>query len=244
MSTNCVCLIGVRPIKQWIEFLSTFIHYDVYIIIDDNTTSYSETYTSYKNIHIIQVTERECMRNGFRRAGFLGDDKQVTGWDKALYYFSSINISYNNIWFFEDDVFFYNEKTLTDIDDAYVDGDLLTSRCHENKLGDVTDWLWDRIDIRFPLPYYCSMICSVRVSNALLTKIKDYAKEHNSLFYSEALFASVCKTNNLLCVTPNELRHIVYRATYEDSDIDRKSLFHPVKDMEKHVYYRNTPTLV
>ena len=39
--------------------------------------------------------------------------------------------------------------------------------------------------------------------------------------------------------TPTEFKNIVYRNDYKDTDIDENNLFHPVKDISKHKYYRD-----
>jgi hypothetical protein len=39
--------------------------------------------------------------------------------------------------------------------------------------------------------------------------------------------------------TPIEFKNIVYRKNYEDKDIDKNNLFHPVKDITNHKYYRD-----
>ena len=33
---NCICLICFKPNEIWLDFLATFIKYDIYLIIDDN----------------------------------------------------------------------------------------------------------------------------------------------------------------------------------------------------------------
>ena len=52
--------------------------------------------------------------------------KIISGWDKALYYFGTKNI-FDYIWFIEDDVYFYNENTLQQLDNQYKD-DLLSNQ--------------------------------------------------------------------------------------------------------------------
>ena len=37
---NCVCLICYKPNDIWIDFLSKFTKYDIYIVIDDNSADY------------------------------------------------------------------------------------------------------------------------------------------------------------------------------------------------------------
>ena len=238
MNNNCVCLICYKPNDIWIDFLSKFTKYDIYIIVDDNSGNYKEQYSKFSNINIIQIIDNECKKNGFINMNFT-IKKDVTSWEKSIYYFSTINTRYDNVWVFEDDVFLYDEKALLDIDSKYNDSDLLSNSYGENVNGHKKDWHWDKIDIKFTPPYYSSMVCCVRVSLNLLSKLKNYANEHHTLFFLEALFPTICKKNNLKYDTPIEFGNIVYRKDYEDKDIDKNNLFHPVKDITKHKHLRD-----
>lgn len=135
MNNNCVCLICYKPNDIWVDFLSKFTKYDIYIIIDDNSVSnYKEQYSKFSNINIIQINDNECKKNGFINMNFT-IKMDITAWEKSLYYFSSINTQYTNVWFFEDDVFFYDEKCLLDIDSKYNNSDLLSNSYSENING-------------------------------------------------------------------------------------------------------------
>lgn len=238
MNNSCVCLITLKPEETWLDFLSKFTSYPIYIIVDDNSVNYKELYARYSNIHIIQIENQACKDAGYNNVNFLVK-KEISGWAKAIYYFSVVNTSYNNVWFFEDDIFFQNEKTLIDIDSKYSDSDLLSNNYGENTTGEKGTWLWRNITIQFPPPYYCAMVCSVRMSKAMLSAIKDYATEHKTLFFIEALFSSLCKKNGLKYDTPSELTTIVWQKNFINSDINSTNLFHPVKDLAKHVYFRS-----
>lgn len=220
------------------DFLSKFTSYPVFVIVDDNSIDYKEEFARYSNINIIQIDNQKCKDAGYNNVNFLVK-KEISGWAKAIYYFSIVNTSYNNVWFFEDDVYFKGEKTLLDIDSKYTDSDLLTNGYGENVTGEKDTWLWPHITIQYPPPYYCAMVCSVRMSKALLSSIKAYAMENNTLFFIEALFSSICKKNGLKYDTPPELTTILWRKNFIDSDINSTHLFHPVKSMEAHIYYRS-----
>lgn len=238
MNKYCVCLICYKPNDIWIDFLSKFTKYDIYIIVDDNSKDYKEQYSKFSNINIIQINDEECKKKGFVNMNFT-INKDITSWEKSIYYFSTINTEYNKVWFFEDDVFFYDEETLSHIDSQYDNSDLLSNSYSENISGHKNDWHWWRININFPPPYYYAMVCGVRISSNLLTKFKNYANEHNTLFFLEALFPTICKINNMKYDTPIEFKNIVYRHNYVNKDIDKNNLFHPVKDITKHKYYRD-----
>jgi hypothetical protein len=46
-----------------------------------------------------------------------------------------------------------------------------------------------------------------------------------------------CK-NNLKCAIPGELQEIHYRHDFEKNDVNTIKLYHPVKDISKHVFFR------
>jgi len=239
MKTNtCVCLICYKPNDIWIDFLSKFTKYDIYIVIDDNSADYKKQYSVFSNINIIQINNEECKKNGFTNMNFIMK-KEITAWEKSIYYFSTINTEYEKVWFFEDDVFFYDEESLLHIDSTYDNSDLLSNSYTENVNGHKNNWHWNSIDIRLQPPYYAAMVCCVRISSKLLSKIRNYANEYHTLFFLEALFPTICKVNNMKYDTPTEFKNIVYTKNYADRDIDKNNLFHPVKNMTKHNYYRN-----
>jgi hypothetical protein len=237
MNKTCVCLIAYKPNNIWINFLSKFTKYDVYIVIDDNSKDYKEQYSKFNNINIIQINDEECKKKGFVNMNFM-IKKDITSWEKSIYYFSTINTKYNKVWFFEDDVFFNNEKTLLQIDSKYHNSDLLSNNYQENVTGDKDNWHWRKIDIKHSPPYFKAMACCVRISSSLLSNIKNYANKYNTLFFLEALFPTICKINKMKYDTPSEFRNIIYIKTYEDKEIDENNLFHPVKNITAHKYYR------
>jgi len=237
MNKSCVCLLCYKPNDIWIEFLSRFTNYDVYVVIDDNSQDYKRQYSRFQNIHIVQINDDECKMNGFVN-GNLTIDKEVTAWEKSIYYFSSIQTHYSNFWLFEDDVFFHDEDSLFSIDKQYPKSDLLSNVYFENN----SDWHWNRIEIQFSPPYYNAMVCCVRVSSSLLSEIKRYANMNQTLFFVEALFPTMCKKHQLHYDTPTQFNNIQYRKDYQDDDIDEHHLCHPIKDIVKHKYYRDRLT--
>jgi len=232
-----ICIICHRPNQIWLDFLETFTYYDVYLIIDDNGIDYKVRYSNLKKVKLIQVEDSLCKINGFTNMNFLMK-KQITGWEKAMYYFSSQTPKYKQLWFIEDDVFFYNENTLQSIDAKYPNGDLLSNSIETNTAGKKDFWHWRQIIIKFPPPYYWGMMCAVRISDTLLATIKAYAYQHKTLFFLEALFPTLCKTANLVDVCPEEFKNIVYSEKYKLAQIDTINLYHPVKDIAGHNIFR------
>jgi hypothetical protein len=235
---NCVCLICHKPNTAWFDFLSKFKKYTIYVIIDDNNIEYKEQFSNYSNINIIQIKNEECENNGFINTDY---KKNGLGWAKALYYFSSIQTNYTYVWFIEDDVFLYDEMTLINIDMQYNDADLLTKSFNNTYTSGPKDfWHWSWITIELPSPYFRAMCCASRMSSStVLKKIKEYANTYKTLFFHEAISPTICQHYKYNYKNPEELKTIEYRHNYDDTDINEKNLFHPVKDITKHAYYRD-----
>ena len=238
MATASLCVICLKPNKIWLDFLQNFTHYDVYMVVDDNSIDYKSEYKEYTKVNIVQVPDEECKKKGYIDMNFI-IKKKVTGWEKAVYYFSTINTTYTNVWFVEDDVFIYNENTLLNIDTTYKSADLLTNVCSENLTGKSTVWHWTRIRIKLEPPFYRAMCCAIRVSKQLISKIRDYARVHKTLFFLEALFPTLCKYYKLEYDVPHELIDIDYHPNVIEN-IDKNHLYHPIKDIDRHRLYRNT----
>lgn len=251
---NIICLITRIPNKTWCDFLNGFTKYKIYIILDDNDFDLTEFENTYNHIKFIKVENEKCKINGYTDMNEFIMNKSITGWEKALYYFTIENTDYDFIWFIEDDVFFYNEDTIVEIDKQYPDEDLLTNEV-ENEYIDgkqeyiesVLDeklnrkqhpWHWDRINILIPPPYYACMACAIRCTPNMLKHVNDYAKEYKQLFFLEALFSTIAIRNNLKYKTPTEFNTIKYQASYIKEHIDNIHIYHPVKHMIDHDEFR------
>jgi hypothetical protein len=233
---NAIFLITLRPNEIMLSFLNNFTKYNIYIIIDDNTVNYDYLNLKYKNIKIIQINNKSCIDSGFMNVNTLGKDlTRGFGWDKALYYYS-INKQFKYVWFIEDDVFFNNEETLLNIDANYLNYDLLCNSSFDK--GKLNEWLWNRIKINLPYPYYCGMMCACRMSVKMIECLKLYADKNKTLFFLEAAFPTIAKFNNLLCCRPDELITVTYNNPWKINDFNTKNIFHPVKKLEDHINLR------
>lgn len=240
MSTNgCIALIVKCPNICWLDFLRDFTQYDIYVIIDDESKNYTEIYAKdYPNIQFIQVSSEDCLKSGFIDTNF-AINKLISGWDKALYYFAIKNTTYGKVWFIEDDVFFYKESTIINIDKKYKDADLLSNEIIKNNKRNNREWLWSRIKINGDLPYYKGMMCAVRMSRSLLSCIKVYATKNKTLYFLEALFPTICSKHGLKGRSIEELQNIYYRHTFAVDDLNKNELFHPMKDITAHEKFRS-----
>ena len=235
---KAICLITFRPNKIWCDFLNLFSKYKIFIIVDDNDFELGDFMDNYENITFIKVENEKCKRTGYIDTNFtLG--KLISGWDKALYYFGFENDTdnYDFIWFMEDDVFFNNEDTILRIDQQYTNDDLLSPFYLENS-GDKNNWQWHRINIEYPQPHYRGMMCIVRFSKEMLDCINYYAYQNKTLCFLEALFPTIAIKNNLKYGIPVEFNRITWNETIEKEEINMNNLYHPVKDMNNHTYFR------
>lgn len=139
----------------------------------------------------------------------------------------------------EDDVFFFNEDTLLNIDNKYLHSDLLTNAYTDSLNDDINTWHWKHIKIKFAPPYYKAMVCITRFSKKMIVSIDNYAKRYKTLFFLEALFPSIAKVCSLKYDTPEEFFNIIWKRDYKKEDINVKDLYHPVKNLENHLLFRS-----
>jgi len=236
--THAICLITFIPNKIWCNFLNSFTKYKIFIIVDNNNFNLSEFIKNYNNITFIKIKNVKCWLNGYIDTNFTLN-KLISGWDKALYYFGVENQTFDFIWFMEDDVLFYNENTIIQIDSQYIDDDLLSNCFSENSNVDKNTWLWHRINVCYPPPYYAGMMCAVRFSKKMMKCINDYAYKNKTLFFLEALFPTIAVKNNLKYNNPIEFNKIYYRHNFKGETINKNSLYHPVKNLNNHISFRN-----
>ena len=238
-NNKAICLITLTPNILWCEFLNNFKSYDIYIIIDDNNFNYNKLQTIYYNINFIKICDNKCVKYGFIDSNFI-INKLISGWDKALLYFSIININYDFVWFMEDDVYFYDENTIINLDNKYPNYDLLSNKINENSNGNKSLWHWNRINIyEYSPPYYNGMMCSIRASKLLLERMKIYANKYNTIFFLEAFIPTIAIKNNLLIYHPEELNEIHYRYKFNKNNITSHKIYHPVKNINDHYIFRN-----
>ena len=242
---RAIALIVKEPTEIYLDFLATFVSYDVYIIIDSDK-SMLHFQEKYKMLNIIQFDEQLCLKYGFKNVNYIGIRKLISGWDKALLFFSVIIPNrYKQVWFIEDDVFFLEEKVLTNLDEKYEYQDLLANCDFKSQTTNNINefpWLWFLIDIKIAKPHYSGMMCISRMSRRLLDGIRLYALKYKTLFFLEALFPTITNYLGLSHFQPDELTTVTYREEFNEETYGLKLktyVFHPVKDINKHKELRN-----
>ena len=236
-----ICLITFRPKHFYCDFLEKFKNYKIVIIVDDNADSnrlkLKDFQSKYKNITFVRVNNKDCDLAGYSNVNNIGIKKRISGWDKALYYFGKINLDSDFVWFLEDDVFFYDENTLLDIDNQYINDDVLSNKIHDS-VKNLNHW--SSIKFNYEKPYYRGMMCAVRVSNNLMKSINNYATENKKLEFLEALFPTIAKKNDLIVTNPVEFHLVKYRYNCKElsQELFKNILYHPVKFSEDHFRIR------
>ena len=247
---KAIALIVKEPDEIYLDFLSLFNSYDIYIIVDsDKDLTELTKADKYKKLNFIQLKDEHCIDKGFQNVNFIGVNKMVSGWDKALLFFSVIMpLKYDYVWFIEDDVFFLKEEVLTNLDLKYPNQDLIAN-CDFDKNNINTNksmnkkWLWPLIDVKIEKPWFAGMMCITRMSNTLLQCIRWYASKYNTLFFLEALFPTITNHFKLSYAQPKEFETITYRDVFFEKEEDQVLIdthaFHPMKDLNKHKELRD-----
>lgn len=236
---DALCIICVRPDPIWCDFLNSFQHYKIYILIDDEKFAISRLVGKYKNnVSFIIIPSLVVGFHHYKDMNFTVG-KNVTGWEKAMYYFYMIQKRHRYIWFLEEDVFFHHQETLVQIDREIPDADLLSPPFQRYDTINLQEWHWDRINIGFNPPYYHGMMCAVRFSKSMLECIYQYAQSFKTLFFLEALFPTLAMKNGLVCQNPPALNTIFYKKDFCKEEVREKNLYHPVKNLQDHILFRN-----
>ena len=243
MNKQAICILTIKPHIDFVEFYNTFKNYDIFFIIDDYTYNCENLENDFPYINFIQLTNEECDNNGFKHSSYMPYSSltfnEIIAWDKALYYFSNINTAYDNIWFLEDDVFIYGEETIQNIDDKYINIDILCRDKIPEPKPDEWQWFWPSITVNFEKPYFQSPICCVRMSKKLLLLINEYIQIHRKMFFIEALFPTIAHKNNLTYEMPIEFQKLVWRHDWKQNDLNKRDFVHPIKNYEAHKEFRN-----
>jgi len=251
MSKTIIAFLTKIPNKPLIEIAKKLTdYYDVYIFIDDN--NYEEHKNDDSKIKYIQIDNDLCISNGFQYTleiflanaqNNINTDKRISSYDKFFYYFMMLNENYDYIWIIEDDVFIPDYKNIINLNDKSENYDLV---CAANKKGTYkeainNEWFWVYAITIFGVPAFCSMVCCCRLSKKLMIKMKEKIMDLKFIPFLEFFYNSVAYKHNLKVLCPEELSTIIYRKdwTIDDFRKNKNYLFHPLKDFEKHEYYRN-----
>ena len=141
ITKNYICFLCVNLSNELIVTSHSMLKYGykVFIMVDNNNIKYPSV---IQNINILQMDDKKCIKLGYKNASATLKKNPVT-WDKVFYYFSNIDTNFNNIWFFEEDVFIPRFDLIKDLDEKYKNEDLL---CKQDiaEATDTIEWHWNR----------------------------------------------------------------------------------------------------
>lgn len=234
------------PNYTLIQFAET-LSIDTYIFIDDNNYEIPKS----NNIKFIQIDANECREHHMCCAQETVFDNtkdmnktMVHSWDKALYYFTYKDVTYDYVWFIEDDVFIPSKDAIKYIDTKYIHDnyDLLVANNNISKNYEVDEgiWHWKYAVQIFGFPSYCSMTCACRMSRKLLEAIKDFTMKQGFIPFHEFSFNTIAMKSGLSVYCAPELSTVKYdtRWTLEDLINNKNNLFHPMKNYNQHEMIR------
>jgi len=244
---NALCII-TKNADADLDFYNDIKMYDVYIIIDDNyklnKKEMSNLIKKYSNLNFIKMDNDYVeSKNYINSSSIYLNFNKVIGWDKALLFFNELikykktKNKYNFIWFLENDVWFFDETTLLNIDNKYFESDLLTNEYGEK--DNELIWPWNVIKKDENFKYYKSLICACRFSQKMIESIDEYVNEFKTLLFIEIMFPTLALKNNLIYNCPYELNKISYQNEFDNDNFNKIQLFHPVKNIEKQKLIRN-----
>jgi hypothetical protein len=232
-----LCLLIVDPNEIYLDLLNTFNKYDVYVCLDNNSINLDEITKKYPTIHFIQFPDEKVIEEGYYNVNYIFS-KKTTSWDKALYHFSKIDISYEYVWFIEYDVYIPNQESLINLDKHSTD--LICKNFNTNTDGHLDDWPhWGQAPTYFELPWAEGLQCICRLSNKVLGKIKEFVDTHKKLTFLEVLFTTIVIQNNYTYVCPDEFIEVDCCKKHNISELDPKRIYHPIKNLDDHKYLRD-----
>jgi len=239
-------------LEFWKQFLSKYKeNYSIFFICDDNEFIIPPFFRSeYKDINIIQLLDKECSDLGYRKSCYATiKNKEVTSWDKCLYYFNHINLDYNYLWILEDDVFIPTIDAIPNIDMKYYN-DLLSPQFVINTEGISSKKnRWTNLhvnimkDSNISLPWARSMACAIRLSNSFLKIVNQDIQDRKEVLFIECIFFTIALHKNISRALPPELASILWKVknsgAWSVHDINIRNLYHPVKYAPSQAIYRD-----
>ena len=190
---NAIAVLTVRPSDDLLEFYSGFLRlgYRVFIVIDDNNFKLDNAAVKAQNagVSLIKFESSECRRAGFFDLTVLPSRgyglSNCSAWEKALYYFCCRDLSHDNVWFIEDDVFVPNHEIILTMDRKYGKADIISAEnvvYKDGVLDDGEHWPWWKHVPKTILrpPWAHSMVVAVRLSRKILTAFDDLIRRNKN----------------------------------------------------------------
>lgn len=228
-----ICLLCVCPTDRVLNFAKNYaVTHPVYIVCDDPNckTPESSVFT------FVKLTDDLCRTTNYNNSN-PAIPKRPSAWDKAIYYFCEKQISPDHVWFIEEDVFVPREGLFKELDIRYPTTDYIMKQ-HVKDTDDPSFEFWYDGDGKMERPFYRSLVCTTRVSRAMLNRVKELHDSKKTLVFIEIMFNTLAVKYGLTMEMPNELQNIIFRHTWTEDTVNNDQFFHPVKDTALHDTYR------
>ena len=237
---NIICVLTYQPQQELIDFYETLTNdYDVYIAIDDNNHQ-----VNVDKIKIIKIDRQEAIDNYFFNSSEYNPKfrkLKVIAKDKALYYFYINKIDYDNIWFIEDDVYFYSKDTILNIDKQYPNTNFLCKNCIVFDTNEKINKMYHSkyyYSSPFSMPYFQGLICMMRCPKILINEIFEFALTNKQFCMDEIMFHTICINNKITMEHPKEFFGLIFRRKHHLKQYQKNIIYHPIKDFNKQIELR------
>jgi hypothetical protein len=216
---------------------------DFYTFVDSDQLVHN--YPPHHNV--IQIPDANCLSVGLSRMNPTNPkSSQVCAWEKALYFFTQANTSYEYVWFIEYDVFVPNLELLKSINQEFGAVDLLSRKMHYVRNSIFEPWPDAALSPThlLPQPWGRAMVCISRMSQELLQAVATFMSQHGpeEMDYAsiEFIFHTIALRDKMSIETPKPFTNVTFKHRrrllfyYEESEwqpqeIESKHFYHPVK---------------
>lgn len=228
-----ICLLCVCPTQRVLDFAKKYAEtHPVYVVCDDPNCNVPVI----PEITFVKLTDDVCRTTNYNNSN-PAIPKRPSAWDKAIYYFCEKEIAPDYVWFIEEDVFVPREDLFKELDERYPTTDYIMKQ-HVKDTDDPSFEFWYDGDGKMERPFYRSLVCTTRVSRAMLNRVKELHDSIKTLVFIEIMFNTLAVKYGLTMEMPNELQSIIFRHNWTEDTVNNDQFFHPVKDTALHDTYR------
>ena len=227
------------------RFLSTFSDYDIFFF---NNKKGDNSFKKNSWGNYVNISEEYCIRSGY--SGFSYNDRnkvESKALEKAALFMYGLykklrKEMYRNIWFIHEDVFFFSEKTLKDIDKRYSKASLVCKNLLRASSIKDKKTLWrlfgensrNRHAVDNSQLFY-SNLKAFRIRPEMMLSYNSYAEHHSQLFYNEIYLPTFALLNNFTISRPPEMRTISSEPpqNWDIRNLDKTCFFSPMNFEEQ-----------
>jgi len=222
------------------RFLSSFSDYDIFFF---NNKRGDNSFKKNSQGNYVNISEEYCIRSGY--SGFSYNDKnhvESKALEKSALFMHGLykklrKKMYRNIWFIHEDVFFFSEKTLIDIDKRYKKASLVCKNLLRASSIKDKKTLWrlfgensrNRHAVDNSKLFY-SNLKVFRIRPEMMLSYNSYAEHHMQLFYHEIYLPTFALLNKFTISRPPEMRTISSAPpeNWDLRNIDKTCFFSPM----------------